>query len=102
MPQQNCPLCGHSAPFQYASNLDSKKFSCAQCSDFLIDGHCERYLAEMPEVTRTEIREKLREQAQSTAPGLLYVIREPRPEEVHGNGHGIAREMLIAEWVKLP
>lgn len=100
MRQQACPLCGNDAPFNFTANPQGKYFCCPHCSEFWIDSHCEIYLADLPEITRTGVRKKLSEYAQRVVSGHLFVIREPKPEEIHGNGHGVAREILKSEWIE--
>jgi hypothetical protein len=99
--QQSCPLCADPAVFRLTQQPHGKKFSCPHCTDFWIDESSETYLKNLPEVTFTDFRRKLSERAKKSPPGKLWVIREPRDDEIHGDGQGVAREMLKAEWIAL-
>lgn len=101
MKNQTCPLCGHDAQFSVTTNPNGKHFTCSHCTEFWIDGYAEKYISDVPEVARSEMKHKLSEQAQKTASGHLYVIREPKHSEITGDGHGVARTSLITEWVNL-
>lgn len=101
MQNQECPLCDSSARYAQVYSPDGKLFSCGKCVKFFIDSATESYLREIPEVTRTEIRNKLSASASTSKEDDLFVIREPRREEIHGDGHGVARERMIAEWKDL-
>lgn len=101
MSQQICPLCGTSAQFSTTGQPAGKRFSCKHCIGFWIDEYAEGYLSNLPEVTLTEFRKRLSESAKKSAPGYLYVIREPKGSEITGDGHGVARTVLKTEWVDL-
>jgi hypothetical protein len=98
MENQKCPLCDLVASFKSVHSPYGRLFSCKECSDFFIDSASESYLLEIPEVTRTEARNKLIELAKSSRNGQLLVIREPRNDEIHGDGHGAAKLRMLTEW----
>ena len=102
MTKQACPLCGHDeARFNTTHFPVGKHFACQHCTEFWIDGYAEEYVASIPEVARTEMRGRLSKQAQETAAGHLYVIREPKRSEITGDGHDVARTSLITERVNV-
>ncbi len=98
MQNQECPLCDSNAEYMQVYSPDGKLFSCNKCVRFFIDSASESYLQGIPEITRTEIRNKLSVSASTSKENHLLVIREPKHEETHGDGHGVARERMIAEW----
>lgn len=98
MQNQECPLCDSSAEYVQVDNPGGKLFSCSKCVKFFIDSVSESYLREIPEVTRTEIRNKLSASASTSKEYELFVIREPKRDEIRGDGRGVARERMIAEW----
>lgn len=99
MSNQTCPLCGSGADFETVHEPYGKRFNCPSCIEFFIDPSSEKHIAELPEVTRTETRKKLSDSARSGGPTRLLVIRHPRNDELGGDGHGVARTRMIAEWV---
>lgn len=102
MTEQTCTLCGsEAAKFTSTQNPLGKRYTCPHCTEFWIDEYAESYISGSPEVTRTEIRRNLSRQAQKTAAGHLYVIREPKRSEITGDGHSVARTSLVTEWVKV-
>lgn len=98
MTEQECPLCGLHSEFKAVSSPSGKIFTCCECSEFFIDAGSESYLLEVPEFSRTEFRNKLSTLAKSGGEGRLLVLREPRIDEIHGNGRGVAMERMIVEW----
>lgn len=100
MKKQACPLCFSETSFEFASNPYGKIFSCPKCTEFFIDASSEKYIGELPEVTKTECREKLSNLAKMQKTNSKFIIREPRNEERGGNGHGVAQKQMIAEWVE--
>lgn len=100
MKKQACPLCFSDALFEFTSNPYRKIFSCLKCTEFFIDASSEKYIEELPEVTKTEFREKLSNLAKMQKKNSKLIIREPRNEERGENGHGIAQTQMIAEWVE--
>lgn len=99
MTNQICPLCDSSANFKMVDAPYGKLFTCPTCSDYFIDNSSETYVGELSEVTKTEVRSKLSESAKSSGPNRLFVIRMPRNDELGGDGHGVAKTRMIAEWV---
>jgi hypothetical protein len=93
-----CPLCDLTADFRVVNSPFGKIFSCKECSDFFIDSGSETYLLEIQEITRTEVRNRLAELAKSSKNERLLVIREPRNDEIHGDGHGVAKLRMLTEW----
>jgi Zn-finger protein len=100
MQKQACPLCFSEAVFEFTSNPYGKLFSCTKCTEFFIDSSSEKYIEELPEVTKTECREKLSNLAKKQKVNSKFIIREPRNEERGGNGHDVAQTQMIAEWVE--
>ena len=100
MKKQACPLCFSDASFEFTSNPSGKYFSCLKCTEFFIDASSEKYIEDLPEVTKTECREKLSNLAKMQKKNSNFIIREPRNEERGGNGHGVAQTQMIAEWVE--
>jgi len=98
MNNQECPLCAVTADFKVVNSPFGKIFSCKECGDFFIDSASENYLLEIAEVTRTELRNRLIELAKSSKNERLLVIREPRNDEIHGDGHGVAKLRMLTEW----
>lgn len=82
-------------------NPEGKRYICQHCTEFWIDQYAEHFLSNVPEISRTEMRKKLSTQAQKTADGHLYVIREPKRTEITGGGHGVASTSLETEWINL-
>lgn len=101
MESQSCPLCGLTADFTTQGERGRKLFSCPNCKYFYIDFACERYLEEIPEVAKTEFRQKLSDLSKLGENGRRLVIREPFADEIHGSGHGVARERLFAKLVDI-
>ena len=101
MPQQPCPLCGRDASFHATSIPEGKCFTCQHCIEFWIDEYSEDHIASIPEVARSGIQQKLSLQAQKTSAGHLYVIREPKHNEITGDGYGVAKTSLKTAWVKI-
>jgi hypothetical protein len=98
MENLECPLCDLAASFRFVHSPNGKLFSCKECNDFFIDSASESYLIEIPETTRTEVRDRLIDLAKSSRNGRLLVIREPRNDEIHGDGHGVAKLRMLTEW----
>ena len=98
MNNQKCPLCDVTANFRLVYSPSGKIFSCKKCGEFFIDSASETYLLEIPEVTRTEVRNRLIELAKSSENERLLVIREPRNDEIHGDGRGVAKLRMLTEW----
>lgn len=94
---QDCPLCDKVATYEIVHDPFGKRFACPSCAEFFIDSSSERYLSKLPEVTKTETREKLRKIAESCPSDQLFVIREPRSDERGGDGHGVARTEMVAQ-----
>ena len=100
MKNQACPLCFAEAIYMHVENPYGKLFTCHKCGDFFIDSSSEEHIKSLPEVTNTEFREKLSNMAKMKKPNSKFVIREPRDDERGGDGHGVARAQMIAQWVK--
>ena len=100
MKKQACPLCFSDASFEFTSNPSGKFFSCLNCTEFFIDASSEKYIEDLPEVTKTECREKLSNLAKMQKKNSKFIIREPRNEERGGIGHGVAQTQMIAEWIE--
>lgn len=99
MPSELCPLCDNMAESETVHSPYGKRFTCKSCTEFFIDQSSETYLSELPEVTKSETRKRLSESARGSGEGWLFVIREPRLDELGGDGQQIARTRMIAEWV---
>ena len=99
MTNQACPLCDTVATFKKTNDPYGKLFTCQTCREFFIDPSSEAHLAELPEVAKTEFRLSLSKSSKSGEANQLFIIREPRNDELGGDGHGIARTQLIAEWI---
>jgi hypothetical protein len=99
MTKQQCPLCDAEAAYETVDAPYGKRFACPTCQEFFIDPSSESHIAGLPEVTKTEARKKLSESARASGPSRLFVIRQPRNDELGGDGHSIARTRMIAEWV---
>ena len=56
MKKQACPLCFSDASFEFTSNPSGKFFSCLNCTEFFIDASSEKYIEDLPEVTKTELK----------------------------------------------
>ena len=95
--EQTCPLCGKTATYKISHGPYCKHFTCQQCAEFFIDAHSESYIANLPEVTKSERRKKLSETAKACPANQVFVIREPRSDERRGDGHGVARTEMIAQ-----
>jgi len=98
---QACPLCNAAAAYETVHNPYGKRFSCPTCGDVFIDLAMERYIAGIPEVARSEFKAKLSKSAQASGPNRFYVIREPKANEITGDGRGVARTSMITEWLPL-
>ena len=96
---QLCPLCQQDAVYEIVHKPYGKRFACPVCTEFFIDQSSEAHIASMPEVTKSEVRKRLSDSAKSSKPDQLFVIREPNRDEITGDGHGSAIEMMIADWV---
>ena len=96
---QQCPLCDNAAAYETVHDPDGKRFQCSECSEFFIDRCSEAYIASLVEVTKTDIRDKLKAGAQKCRKPDIYVIRGPRKEELGGDGRSVARANMIAECV---
>ena len=94
-----CPLCDREAVYEKVHEPYGKRFTCKECTEFFIDQSSETHIAGLPEVAKTEHREKLKQKAKDCGPGGLLVIRAPRHDEVGGNGQTSARTTMIAECV---
>lgn len=104
MTQQNeqlCPLCDQSAEFEVVHEPYGKRFTCSSCTEFFIDSSTESRIRNFPEVTRTEFRERARKQARNAGVDHLFVLREPRSDELGGDGHGVARTTIVGELIPL-
>ena len=96
---QACPLCDRDATCAVVHQPHGKRFACAACGTFFIDVSSEVHIAGLPEVFKTEYREKLQKKAKACATSGLLVMRKPRSDELGGDGYGIARTTMIAECV---
>ena len=92
---QQCPLCDRDAMYKIVQQPDGKLFTCAECGELFIDTSSEAYIAGMPDTRRAEQRTKLQREAKSCRPNSLFVMRAPRPDEIHGDGKNVARETMI-------
>lgn len=104
MTQQNeqpCPLCDQSAAFEIVHAPFGKRFTCSSCTEFFIDPVTESRIRNLPEVTRTEFRERAQKQARNAGVDHLFVLREPRSDELGGDGHGAARTTIVGESIPL-
>lgn len=98
---QRCPLCTNDSTFSKTSNPVGKIFSCNNCKIFWIDSYSESCLESIPGDAGEEMRNKLSGHAQKSAENRLYVIREPKPSEIIGDGSKVALESFRTEWVNL-
>lgn len=98
MTQQACPLCDAQATYRTVRGPEGKRFDCPTCIHFFIDAESEEFLADLPEVTRTEHRKRLSRKAQETLKGRLFVIRRPTTEEARTGIEGQTMT-LKAEYV---
>lgn len=76
-PVQPCPLCGQPAVYEVFRGLDCKHFTCSTCTDFCIDAATTSFMRN----NSPDDRLKNSAKAQSAAPGFMYFLREPTPEE---------------------
>lgn len=74
---QSCPLCGQPATYKIVGRLKAKHFTCPVCTDFCIDAKSERFMRN----NSAGDRQKNSAKTQSAAPGSMYFLREPTPEE---------------------
>ena len=94
---QLCPLCDRAATYRLVQHEPGGKlFTCPSCTEFFIDEHSEAHLAGLATGFREPHRKDLQRRAKACGPAGLFVMRAPREDEVHGSGHGIAREEMIA------
>lgn len=99
MSYEVCPLCSHHATFKSTENPEGQRYKCQDCGEFWIDDYAISYLARIPESNRHSTLEKLSAQVRRGHPAHVCVIRQPRPSEITGDGHGVARLSLMTEWV---
>lgn len=92
---QPCPLCQRDSTFEMCAEPWGKRFSCPECTEFFIDSATEEYITS----ANTGVRETAAKKAKATPPGKLLVLREPRSDELGGDGHGVARTTMIGEYV---
>lgn len=98
--EQHCPLCDNAAStYETAHNPFGKLFACPSCTKFFIDSSSETHLFRLPEATKTEVRMKLSKMAKACQADKVFVIRQPRNDELGGDGHGVARTEMIAEYL---
>lgn len=100
MNQAQCPLCGGPASYRSVSEPDGKRFECPACTQFFIDSHTEQELASMGEFARSDFKRDASECARRSGPSRLYVLREPRPDELGGDGYSVARRTIVTEWLE--
>jgi hypothetical protein len=96
---QACPICDTKSTFEVVHQPYGKLFTCPNCTEFFIDVSSEKYLGHLPEVTRTDTRRKLQQNARACGPENVFVIRAPRNDELGGDGRGIAQTTMIAECI---
>lgn len=94
---QPCPLCDLDAPFDAVRDPDGKLFTCPNCGSFFIDAFSASHIAGLPEVFRSEHRQLLQARAKSCQVHGFFVLREPRADEVSGDGVGVARTTMRIE-----
>ena len=97
MTKQLCPLCDQEAYYETVHNHYGKRFTCPLCTEFFIDPSSEAHLSGLPEVTKTEMRNKLSKMAIACPSDHVFVIREPRNDERGGDGQRVARTQMIAQ-----
>lgn len=100
MTQQACPLCGNPAEYRRVTSPEGKHFECPVCTRFFIDEHSEYEIDSMVEMTRSEFKRGASECAKRSGPDRLYVVREPRADELGGDGHGVAQRTIVTEWTE--
>lgn len=101
MIKQPCPLCDNAAAtYKITQTPFGKSFECPSCAKFFIDSSSENYLSSLPEVTKTERRAQLSKKAKASLPDEDFILREPRSDELGGDGHGVAITTMIAEYRK--
>jgi hypothetical protein len=99
--EQPCPLCDNAAAtYKTTDKPFGKSFECPSCTKFYIDSSSEIYLSSLSEVTKTEHRIKLSKMAKACLIDNVFELREPRSDELGGDGHGVARTTMIAEYRK--
>ena len=96
---EHCPLCGQRAKLESTADPKGQLCTCPECVAFWIDDYAMHYLASIAEPARTEMLQQLSISATKTAPGNLYVVRQPKPSEITGDGHKVARTSLVSEWI---
>lgn len=96
-----CPLClGPATSTPVLDPIDGWRFTCAVCTQFVIDDYGQREIEQMSSVPRAEFRAKLELMArEATANNSILVIRQPRRDEITGDGHGVAQTRLIARSI---
>ena len=98
--KQECPMCGDEALYKTVrSPLHGKRFTCPTCLVFFIDSYGESEISNWPTGVAKDRKLKLQKWTQDCQGDKLLVIREPLDEEIRGNGHGIARDKLIVEYI---
>jgi hypothetical protein len=97
----NCLLCGSQATYEVVHNPYGKRVACPTCLEYFIDPSSESHIEGMAEITRSECKARLSKGASESRPEHLYVIRAPTNDELGGDGQGVARTRMIAEWVQL-
>lgn len=97
--EQCCPLCDGPAEYLPTAEPVGKRFSCGTCTEFFVDRCSEDRIAAMPETFRSDFKARASKHAAESGADRLFVIREPRRNEEGGDGHGVAKTSVIAEWV---
>lgn len=99
--EQPCPLCDNAAAtYKTTHEPFGKLFECPSCTKFFIDSSSEIHLSSLPEVFKTERRTQLSKMAKASLPDEDLVLREPRSDELGGDGHGVARTTMIFGYRK--
>ena len=94
---QPCPFCDAPAAASVCHDPYGSRYDCPTCGTFFIDSVAEERIAWMQQ----EFRDTASKKAKGTPPGKLFVLRGPRPDELGGDGHGVARTTMIGEYVPL-
>jgi len=95
-----CPLCNRPAHYiEVRHPANCRRFDCVHCTQFAIDEVAERQILTMVEVSRSEFKERASKHARESGPNRLWVLRGPKPNELGGDGHGVAQTTIVGEWI---
>lgn len=76
--EQDCPLCGTPAEFEYRDSENRKHFWCKKCVRFEISRRAESRLGS----STLEWRSQCSEKAQNSNEKYIWVITSPRQEDI--------------------